>query len=462
MTAHEREKLTYQYMIALDGGDMDTVARILTRAEQDPELERMILEMNHALVADDPQSQLDLSQQEKQPMPVFTPTKRKRNTRPRWTAIAAILASVLFSGFALFFTTQSPTQDYSAENIAPISLNNRADLTRQFLNAWNNNNPQLLEGLLTADYRHSELGLENVSNDVVTQRIHNLNSRFKEIHFFMDTMRISENRLTASLTLKGLHRNVAGQELNYVSTGFINVTFEGDQISATQFTINVDDFINRYGQFEEGDLREAPDFFQMSPDDFDTTPQTQTIDINDDTINGMSLNVDAGHAQLRIGSVPNTVLMGDISNIGAYDYREVGRSIKIINIENHPYYLLDEAGELPIWFFKIGEGVRADIDVTIGNSDAMLDLRAVDLQGLTLTMGGGTASLSLPETGANYHVTVTMLSSLARLELDYPLNVGLKIDAGDGVWQSRNYNHAQTVINLQLNGSLSSLDMLGS
>ncbi|GEM_PF-3137070 len=459
LTAQDREKLTYQYTVALDEGDMDTVARVLSRAEHDPELERLILEINQALIMDDLQTQ-PLSKSEENTMPVFRPQKRKRETQLRWTAVAAIVASILFVRFAVFMVTDTTVDQYNAENlIAPVTID-KAELTRQFLNAWNDNNPTMLDGLLTDAYHHSELGTDEMSAAVVTERISTLNTRFKEVHFFLSDINTSNTRLFATLTLKGLHRDLMGHELNYMTTGFINVAFEADKISETSFTLNVDDFIRRYGQFEAEEMPQRDELYVLPPDDFDDTPQTQTIDINDEAIRGMSLNIDAGNVDLRIGSLPDTVFMGDISNIGAYEYSELGNRIKIINIDNHPYYLLDETGEVPVWFFKIGEGVRTDLDITVGNHDASLDLGQVSLQGMTLTMGASTTSLSLPYTGTNYHVTVTMVSSLARLQLDYPHNVGLRIDAYDGVWQSQSYNHAPTVINLQLNGSLSALDML--
>ena len=550
MITQDREKLTYQYMVALDEGDMDAVARILTRAEQDPELERMILEMNDALIADDSNTQLTTTQKETT-MPVFKPTKRKRGVHTRWTAVAAIVASLLFIPLAVFIFTDTSVDSYSAEAIPIEPPIDKADLTRQFLSAWNDNDSFRLFGLLTDDYRHRELGMDAMparlivtdgqahddlsasvqvvhhvaigntpfgianqygisvemlaeangitiddlrqisvgqelviplidadtnelilSSDIpqdevepshligINGRIANLNAHFTEIHFFISDINTNATQLYATLTLKGLHRNVAGQEITYTTTGFINVTFEDALISETVFTINTEDFVRRYGQHEVEDLPESNDLFVLPPDDFDDTPQSQIIDINDSAIRGMSLNIDAGHVDLRMGSLPDTVLIGDIANIGAYEYVEKGERIKIISIDNHPYYLLNDNGDVPIWFFKIGEGVRTDLDVVIGNRDAMLDLTNVNLQGMTLTMGAGTASLNLPYTGTNYHVTVTMLSSLAKLELNYPVKIGLRIDAYDGIWQSRNYNHAETVINLQLNGSLSALDML--
>ena len=350
-------------------------------------------------------------------MPVFSSTKRKRGSQMRWTAVAAIFASILFVRFAIFVVTQPAIESYNAE-VALEEAIDKAELTRQFLNAWNDNSPIQLDGLLTEDYRHSEIGTDRMrqsdsrfevsypdelradelpSMDVV-ERIENLNSYFGEIHFFMTDINTTDNRLLATLTLKGLHRDFIGQELNYTSTGFINVKFEGDKISETVFTINIDDFIQRYGDFRDK-VYEGPDLFAMPPADFDDTPQSQTIDIADADVKGMSLNINAGHVDLRIGSEQDTILNGEINNVGAFDYSEKGERIKIIAIKNHPYYLLDDNGESPMWAFSIGSELRTDLDVTIGNRDAYLALEHIDLQGLTLSMGNGSTQLNLPDTG---------------------------------------------------------------
>lgn len=42
----KREKLLFQYSMALDRGEFETIAAILLQAEDDPELERMILDLN--------------------------------------------------------------------------------------------------------------------------------------------------------------------------------------------------------------------------------------------------------------------------------------------------------------------------------------------------------------------------------------------------------------------------------
>lgn len=42
----EREKAVYQYVTALDRGEMEGIGAVLEAAENDPELERIIREIN--------------------------------------------------------------------------------------------------------------------------------------------------------------------------------------------------------------------------------------------------------------------------------------------------------------------------------------------------------------------------------------------------------------------------------
>lgn len=46
MTPQEREKALYLYSVALEQGDFETIAKTLQTAEDDPVLERMLLELN--------------------------------------------------------------------------------------------------------------------------------------------------------------------------------------------------------------------------------------------------------------------------------------------------------------------------------------------------------------------------------------------------------------------------------
>jgi hypothetical protein len=48
----DREKIVLRYLVALDGGDLDTIAAILQEAEQDAELEKMLLEVNDLAAAE--------------------------------------------------------------------------------------------------------------------------------------------------------------------------------------------------------------------------------------------------------------------------------------------------------------------------------------------------------------------------------------------------------------------------
>jgi hypothetical protein len=55
----QRERLLYSYFCALERGDFDEVARVLNEAQRDLALERMILEINEELIAEQAASAMD-------------------------------------------------------------------------------------------------------------------------------------------------------------------------------------------------------------------------------------------------------------------------------------------------------------------------------------------------------------------------------------------------------------------
>ncbi len=58
----EREKLLFRYSSALEDGDFETVSAVLRQAQADPQLERMLLELNQAY-QDEPE-QAEIQEQE--------------------------------------------------------------------------------------------------------------------------------------------------------------------------------------------------------------------------------------------------------------------------------------------------------------------------------------------------------------------------------------------------------------
>lgn len=102
-----REKLAFHYTSALDEGDFDVLAAILEAAESDPELERMIVEINAALTAIVPHEQgvIRSGRQQREGDENMTSipygyvgekNKRKRRSVPRgWVMFAAGVAVML-------------------------------------------------------------------------------------------------------------------------------------------------------------------------------------------------------------------------------------------------------------------------------------------------------------------------------------------------------------------------------
>ncbi len=111
----ERERLAFHYTSALDRADFAALSQILDMAERDPELERMIIEINSALTAIVPYEQGVIRSghnhyegvENMVSVPYLyadEPSKRKRNLlrQPhRWARIAAVITLLLFGGLII-------------------------------------------------------------------------------------------------------------------------------------------------------------------------------------------------------------------------------------------------------------------------------------------------------------------------------------------------------------------------
>lgn len=511
MTPLQREKLAYQYTIALDQGDMDSLIRILAIAETDATLEQMILELNQVLESNNLDFQEEL-------MPIFTKSKRKRDQkRPLWTAGVAILISLLFSGFALFFAAKASNQSLSAvtESITFTDID-KEQLARQFLESWNNNNPEILDNILDDDFLYYEDTLMPLNKDETQNRIEQLHESFTEVHFLLEDMIQTSTRLSGHVTLKANHAEVFAINRNYFADGEIEFVFTGNKIIKVTLEINLDRFSAEYGLIrtdaendmithviQEGETMYSivnqyniqhtliPTILEYNgfdgedgakslttgtviqipaphsaliltpPDNFDTELQSNHIEVTDEEVLGLQVYIDVGQANLRMGALPDTHFMADIENFGDYEYIEHGAQIKRITIINHPYQIFKENGERPTWYSKVSETAFGEYSIRGGNGDMMLDFSNVWLQSLQVTIGEGTLTLNLPNADANIPIVVKTLSDDATVKLSYPTDVALRINANDGIWQSRNFADVTGFINLTLDGSLSVLDMLG-
>lgn len=514
LSQYQREKLAYQYTVALEQGDMEHVSRILVLAEADSELEQIILEMNQVLESEYSFNQ-SVSGQETI-MPVFMKEKRKRHhKRPLWTASIAVLVSILFSGFALFFTTQSNGTSPAA-NVESIRTDtvDRISLAYQFLEAWNNNSPQTIEDVLADDFLYYESTLIPLNKRETQQRINQLNGAFNEVHFMLDDITQTETRLSANITLKAQHADMVAFNRSYIADGTIEFVFADDKIIKVAMDIDLDRFSAEYGAIrtdaqndlithviQEGETMygivneygiphtlipaileyngfdgedgaksmtvgtvlqiPAPNstLILSPPDDFDARLQSKHIEITDEDVIGLRVYIEAGETNLRLGSVPDTVFMADIENFGDYDYIENGTQVRLISIVNHPYQILKANGERPTWYFKVSEKTFTDLNIRGGNGDMMLDLSEVNLQGLQLTIGAGELTLNLPDTGTNYEVVVKTLSDDATVTLSYPDSVSLIVNANDGIWQKSPFN-AKSAIHLNFVGNSDALDIV--
>jgi beta-lactamase class D len=104
-----REKLLYQYSLALDIGDFEVVATVLAEAEKDPILERMILELNTELERESTYIHANNNHKGQTTMTVITGGMERhvpRKRQSRLTGAVALVAGmmvVLFGAYLLLY-----------------------------------------------------------------------------------------------------------------------------------------------------------------------------------------------------------------------------------------------------------------------------------------------------------------------------------------------------------------------
>lgn len=388
-------------------------------------------------------------------------------------------------------------------------------LVSKFFEAWNDDAPFYLEGHLAPTYTHHEPEMEPLTGILeIQRRIAILNTAFDEVHFTVLESLRTDNELWATIELKARQDErlmTSLQNTDYRVEGNAKFEFDGEVIIRSEFSFNLDNFMNAYGLLwnqetfnyivQEGDTpysilaqfglddsmlayieqlnsmnfydRNAP--LQVGaplilPVVQSTTlpvvepmeahePVKEMIEIPHGVADGLILSIDAGQAHLMVGSFDGALVQAEIENISDYTVIEKGEHIKIVDVANYPISRLVADDERPLWKFKIDNRVRTDLSVTGIFGDVGLDLADVNLIDLKLELHAGVTNLSLPDTGKTYPVRINVIHPDATLKLTYPTQLGLRIVAEDGIWQSRNYNDVMTQIHITLNGSLSVLDM---
>src|SRR5688500_3282051 len=100
-----RERITLQYLAALDTGDLDTVAIILRLAETDAELEHMLMELHQELDRDGLLPALvSANGRVHTPDPLVSEQPRQRRDRAGWAAGFAALTALALGLSALVWT----------------------------------------------------------------------------------------------------------------------------------------------------------------------------------------------------------------------------------------------------------------------------------------------------------------------------------------------------------------------
>jgi predicted ester cyclase len=228
MTSYEREKLLYRYSELLERGDFEHIADILRVAEDDPELERAILEINAAYDAETAQAQrspalnhnnhpinnhtrqiedidmnISIARSPTPAYPLEFPRRRSFLTISAAAAVVLIFAAIIFAQDI----NQAPNNNYLGVTAQPEQTTEERNLalfTRYMDEAWTGGNTDILEELLTpnhlfipGDESEAELGIEPV-----VEQISMFHEFMNDLEFSVGETIVDDERVFAIVTMQ--------------------------------------------------------------------------------------------------------------------------------------------------------------------------------------------------------------------------------------------------------------------
>lgn len=253
------EKLLLQYLDALDSGDTDTLHTIWQLAENDSQLNRLIVEIHDALDAESPGTSV-------QPVAVYNHNHREEpsmisltrgNTHAgvpsSWNqglliTAAAAIAVALFLGIIFVQPRAIPTAlSSSVQQPMPDKL----EIFERYINdVWNTGDLTTLEEIMPGSHEYIEANNTDryFTRDMTAGRINSLRESFKDFHFRIDETIVDDNRVWASLTLtmskirldEQIYLQPTVDPLFTVPTTMI-LRFEGNLIDETWVSFNYTD-----------------------------------------------------------------------------------------------------------------------------------------------------------------------------------------------------------------------------
>lgn len=241
LTAYQREKLAYQYSIALEQGDMDRLARILSVAQGDAALENMLLEINAVLETElSPMEMPTLSNTNKEPeMPVFAKVKRKRGSRQ--LSITALVASVATILLGFLMIAVSNHQAFQSSVLVNSYNQSSLSLISDYFSVWEAGAFNRLSAILTPDHIYHEpdsLDLDGI-NPLKTH-LEKFNNLFSQVDIMMINAKPFADEWVVDFQLEA---HIDNQML--VEDASATFKFSDGKIAYTALSINLDDFAHR-------------------------------------------------------------------------------------------------------------------------------------------------------------------------------------------------------------------------
>lgn len=182
----QREKLLFQYTLALEAGDIEQVIQILNIAENDLELDRMIIELDAALLDNiktvTPHQNNHANSLEDNPMIISTTanpsrTLQRRPFRIPSTLIAAILVTFIVGGL-LFIIPSLPPVNFGGDGTPAIPQGvvtpEQEDLiTRYISEVWDEGDTSNLDLFVTENHlltsgNEVSIGIESLESAIET------------------------------------------------------------------------------------------------------------------------------------------------------------------------------------------------------------------------------------------------------------------------------------------------------
>jgi predicted ester cyclase len=197
-----REKLLFRYYNALERGNFETVSDVLEAAQQDPILERMILEVHEVYLTElqsgQPFRPLD---HRNNIMNISITAPRRRWNPPVTLAVAAAIALV-FSVVLIYNAYRNSPIDF-AGLFQSEEETNIATFLRYTEEAWNQGNVDMLAEVLTPDHVRHDNGTDYTGVDAVAELVTAFRTAMPDLHFDVQDITADGDSLWAYVTGSG-------------------------------------------------------------------------------------------------------------------------------------------------------------------------------------------------------------------------------------------------------------------